>query len=672
MVDRTQVVQRPTPQAQVDDPRAFQINQVKRRFRPKESNGDEAAVLTFAMTPSDPDFPYDIESLECVLTVPKSYPNTGKPSLLVKNKDIPRGFQLSIERGFDSITANYPQMTLLGLMNHLDKQLEVILAGKKTETVTIVANRGKVEGSRPQPEPKTIPPPANQSNTLSQIAATPTSQQRADASKKRQADTRQLEARFGRVAGFSKSADGMMYSVPTDSPRRAAWPATLQTLKLATLVVPYSYPLEPATLRLGVDSPEARAVEAAFQQRCAELPAATLTQQINYLSQNLQTMAATEPVPQQQPQDQGMPSNALKQEISPAPVAGLSKPVASDNEDRAHVRHIPRPPEWDQAADSDDSSDEEESESDGDLGLSGDEATDEDAPVRDGANTTIAPAERGILLSFPHLGLHGIELLELTSLHITVKCERCKTIMDIERLRNSSEQSKLREESCKKCASGLSIRFRADMIHANSVRGGYLDMDGCTVVDMLPSNFIPTCSECSTTYPAPGVVAVRGDSSIAICRECHHRMSFRIQEVKFLQVSASAVRASRATAGPKKQRENLGIVAGTELPRQGRCTHYRKSYRWFRFSCCNKVFACDRCHDEQSDHPNEHANRIICGFCSREQNYRPEDCAHCHAALTGKAGRGFWEGGKGTRDPKRMSRKDPRKYKRRPGTKPKT
>lgn len=45
------------------------------------------------------------------------------------------------------------------------------------------------------------------------------------------------------------------------------------------------------------------------------------------------------------------------------------------------------------------------------------------------------------------------------------------------------------------------------------------------------------------------------------------------------------------------------------------------------------------------------------GFCSREQNYRPEDCAICHSALTGKAGSGFWEGGKGTRDKVRMSRK---------------
>ncbi|KAI5286069.1 hypothetical protein KEM52_002155, partial [Ascosphaera acerosa] len=78
-----------------------------------------------------------------------------------------------------------------------------------------------------------------------------------------------------------------------------------------------------------------------------------------------------------------------------------------------------------------------------------------------------------------------------------------------------------------------------------------------------------------------------------------------------------------------------------------------------------RVYPCDKCHDAAAGHPNEHANRMICGFCSREQNYRPETCGVCRAVLTGKTGSGFWEGGKGTRDRVRMSRKDPRKYKRR-------
>ena len=64
----------------------------------------------------------------------------------------------------------------------------------------------------------------------------------------------------------------------------------------------------------------------------------------------------------------------------------------------------------------------------------------------------------------------------------------------------------------------------------------------------------------------------------------------------------------------------------------------------------------------------EHANRMVCGFCSREQNYRPGDCGVCRMSLVKKVGSGFWEGGKGTRDPTRMSRKDKRKYRHRNGT----
>ncbi|KAF8459439.1 hypothetical protein BGX38DRAFT_1148693 [Terfezia claveryi] len=54
---------------------------------------------------------------------------------------------------------------------------------------------------------------------------------------------------------------------------------------------------------------------------------------------------------------------------------------------------------------------------------------------------------------------------------------------------------------------------------------------------------------------------------------------------------------------------------------------------------------------------------MICGRCSREQNYRPSDCAYCGHEFMRKA-TGYWEGGKGTRDKKLLRRNDPRKYKR--------
>ncbi|RMZ33886.1 hypothetical protein D0859_01986 [Hortaea werneckii] len=457
---------RPVPKAEVEDPRAFQIGQIQRRFKPHSAETDDGTTLSLRMKPSDPDFPYEIDDLECELKVPRSYPNSGRPSIQVTNKDIPRGFQINIERGFDLILSSNPGITLLAAMNRLDRQLEPILAGRMAETIKIVANKGPTSSAPVQLQSQPPPPRAAPNNSTERqivhskqpVVFTP--QQRDEARSKRH------------------------------------------------------------------DSNEAGNVEAAFTRLPGNIPGATLTQLVNHLVLHISAMAAES-----------------------------SSPSEED--------------------------------------VSG------------------TPAEKGILLSFPNLELHGIELLEVSSLSITIKCERCKDTMDVHRLRNySGNASAMRQETCKKCAITMAVGFRSDMIHANSVRAGYLDLDGCTVVDMLPSNFLPTCAECSTQFPAPGIVAVRGDSAMAICRECHKKMTLRISELKFLLVSATAARASRAL-GRKKPKENLGIHAGSELPRKGRCSHYAKSFRWFRFSCCSKVFPCDRCHDQQSDHPLEHANRMI-------------------------------------------------------------
>lgn len=36
---------------------------------------------------------------------------------------------------------------------------------------------------------------------------------------------------------------------------------------------------------------------------------------------------------------------------------------------------------------------------------------------------------------------------------------------------------------------------------------------------------------------------------------------------------------------------------GESLPKNGACSHYKHSYRFFRFPCCGKAFPCDICHD---------------------------------------------------------------------------
>ena len=648
-VDGSRVVSKPVPKSQAEDPRSFQIAQLKRRFSPIVKAEDGGTVFTYQMVPSDPDFPFEMpRGLECVLHVPNSFPKAGRPSLEVKNQEMGREYQANVETGFERLVDKMSGATLLSLMNALDRQLEGLLGGEKEVEITIIPNRNPDKGLDPKPD--TTVQSAKRGAPVPMLTGKPpttyTPDQFQHAQMRRDTETRQLEARLGRTPLYSKSSDGVAYTLPITPRGHEDLPVPLQTVNSVKLFVPQLYPLQHCRAEVqGVSREAAFLTERAFERRAKERKETSLMGHVNHMAQNMHLLA-TELM-----EDPAAIEEESVRDLKPMDVgeAAAETKVDPNQDDRDHIVFVPRPPEWAAEGKDEESSDSEFS----DSYDSGDEDEDEGGTALETVPEppSASTPERGMSLSFPLLELYGIELLELVSLCITVKCERCKDQMDINNLRDKSQKS----ESCKKCAIPLSIGFRRELMHANSVRAGYLDLEGCTVVDMLPSHFLPTCSECSGTHPLPGVVSVRGESTMAMCRECHRRMTFKIPEVKFLLVSA-APRADRAPVR-KKPKESLGIVAGQELPRRGRCSHYSKSYRWFRFSCCSKVFACDRCHDEASDHLNEHANRMICGFCSREQNYRPEDCGICHSSVVKKAGSGFWEGGKGTRDKSRMSRK---------------
>ncbi|KAJ5595111.1 uncharacterized protein N7459_001319 [Penicillium hispanicum] len=676
---------RPVSKAEQKDPREFQINQLRRRFRPQETSDVNGCTLTFGLTPSDPDFPFELDRLQCVLHVPTTYPGTGRPTLTVTNAEMEPAYQANVARGFDDIVdfalRVKGQGTLLNWINSLDKQLERLLTtlerGPKLKFVANVGDGAATqEATRPQTQPQAPVVPIQGTAPATNVAVSApqskppvtsqvyTAEQKAHAEKRRTMEKKQLEARLGRLPLFQKRTEGS-FIIPIQPNQPNRLPRSLQTVKTVKLQIPPLYPLEHSSIEIqGADSPEARSVETGFAHWVQQTSQLNLVSQINYLASNMHNFAKT-PLPEVAEQSQ---HEHVQLPVEEPISEQKSIEKAAQDEDRPHVHVIPRPPEWSVPENhsgsdvTDESSYEEESEEDREDEEEG------GAPVP--AIPTNTPG-RGVALSFPFLELYGIELLELVHLAVTIKCERCKEAMDIKNvLQLTGPKDTPKIEPCKKCANPMSIGFRRQLMHSHANRAGYLDLDGCTVVDLLPSNFIPTCSECSTAYHAPGVSAVRGESAMAMCRHCHRKMVFKTPEVKFLVVGSAAVSSRAGLPLKRRPKEVLGIVAGQELPRRGRCHHYGKSYRWFRFSCCAKVFPCDKCHDAETDHPNEHANRMICGFCSREQIYRPENCGICRAVLVGKAGSGFWEGGKGTRNRVLMSRKDPRKYKRRGGTVP--
>ncbi|EED23090.1 conserved hypothetical protein [Talaromyces stipitatus ATCC 10500] len=604
-----QAVPKPVPKAQQDSPRDFQIAQLRRRFHPKERQDDSGNTFTFGMAPTDPDFPFDMPKLYCSLHVPHDWPaETSRPRLRVTNPDMPRGFQINVERGFDglidSAIKDRRPITLLGLMNSLDRSLERFLSAEKAPTIKIVANTTGRKASTPAPskeEPKSQVE-EKPATPIERIVPVPkrveyTPEQRAEAEKTRKSETKQLEARLNRIPLYKK-LDDLRYIIPITPTKLERLPVSLHAVKSVKLSVPALYPLEKSSVEFqAIDTDEARAVELGFKQWILKGPHTTLMAQVNYLANNMHLLLNAPTNETKQPEIQ---APAADLDTVPAPIDEDHDHDSSADSDRAHIVFIPRPPEWSMPGgqDSDDSDSPFDDSSDYDPD-SAEESQDGGAPITgatSSSSTANAPA-RGTAVNLPSLEMYGIELLEAKMLSITAKCDRCKEHTDIKNIKSTddpSQPSPIRVESCRKCANSFNIAFRRQLMHPNSQRAGYLDLEGCTAFDLLPSYFQPTCSECSTPFPAPGILAVRGDSAMASCRECHRKMSFKISEVKFMIVGVSALSHLRVVAPRKKNRENLGIVAGQELPRRGRCKHYGKSYRWFRFSCCAKVFPCDK------------------------------------------------------------------------------
>jgi hypothetical protein len=220
------------------------------------------------------------------------------------------------------------------------------------------------------------------------------------------------------------------------------------------LVVPEKYNLEPCQIEVpGVSGDAVALLQENFQTWARQHPAISLVAQVNHLAQHMHDFAraASKLVVPKPPE----PSNAAASEQEAAALKnarGVSKPLRGDVDDRSHIITIPRPPEW-AVVDGDEDSDSEDSS----AYDSGDE-TDEEAAAVEEKPAPSGP-ERGILISFPYLELHGIELLELSSLCITAKCDRCKDQVDVQKLKNndSGDHSGMKSVVCKKCSNQLGI-----------------------------------------------------------------------------------------------------------------------------------------------------------------------------------------------------------------------
>ncbi|KAK6460223.1 hypothetical protein DFJ63DRAFT_315516 [Scheffersomyces coipomensis] len=120
-----------------------------------KNNPDSIIYISFIIKPSDPEFPFDLDRLKINLSIPVKYPQD-RPSIVVLNEEIPRGFAINIELGYRRII-NLAQnliekdedielvsgQGLLSTVLTLDKYLELFLKQEKRETFKFVKPVGK-------------------------------------------------------------------------------------------------------------------------------------------------------------------------------------------------------------------------------------------------------------------------------------------------------------------------------------------------------------------------------------------------------------------------------------------------------------------------------------------------------------------------------------------------
>ncbi|CCU82265.1 CHY zinc finger domain-containing protein [Blumeria hordei DH14] len=642
----------PEPKSQQLRLRELELDQLREIFPMRETRMSKQTLMRFELKPTDPDFPFEIEALDCEISVPITYPQS-RPALKVLNKEIPRGFALNLEIGFQNIVREMCHATVMEILGAFDKRLEALLSAPESEALKFISNQDKRHLSIPSKSPNssTISIPCSHVDQLIAVSSAKQSSIPLPCEELQTFTTEQKLEAFGRRESERKNW-------------RHEWDAshciksqTMVNIKALQLIVPSLYPLEPCKIHFdGIEAKEARNAETGFLQRSMHQKDISLMGHVEYIVQNMNILAKT-----------SWQVESATTLLSHLEIEKKVDDQENDSRGCQKALNTDRPPEWTlldfTALDPIRGVELNSTYSYDSEGIS----SGEDEKILDIEQVNDSQVklnqERGTAIIFPLIEFSGIELLELLILEITIKCVRCKVTTEVKELKDCI----VKKLSCKKCKQCLAVRYRKNVMHQQNDRAGFLDLQACTVDHILPSHFLPTCAQCSTPYTGPAIVSVPGEKVSNICHNCHQKFTFKFPSVRFLRISleASLINPNDLNNGSRSRHINepRDLTAGTELPLRGCCRHYSKSFRWFRFSCCQKLYACDKCHDEAEQHFNEWANRMVCGWCSREQYYNPEECRICRRILLFKRGNGgFWEGGKGTRDKIKMNKNDKRKY----------
>ncbi|ANB14756.1 hypothetical protein AWJ20_2363 [Sugiyamaella lignohabitans] len=696
--DSSKNSRKPTPRVSKRDQ---ELSQVLELYGIADSAGDAGSTsgststpaYTLALAPSDPDFPFDMDFLIFRFYLPLDYP-VSRPWISVENSDIPKGYSANVEMGFRQIaTKATKNPNLMKMLQELNTNLETFLKMEKQQTIKIVkhkqvaktgdsrandgssagAGSGGVSSSATSPSPQTTNGSAFNPMKMSFVPKAMSDK------RKRQMDI--LIKRLGDVCQYNPQASTSQIKVTITPAHSEILPETLNTPFVVTLKVPEDYGISPCTITLPNNDDASFNVMNNFNAHAkAVMKSWSLLALMNYLTVELESLMLPSWVSDKQKSQLAAQETAqkVKNTESSTPIESKSETVNEVGEVTATVdtaisttsNTAEETSKVDADSVSDSDVDSRSPESDADSDSESDSDDEDKTYTTKSTNSGLASDQlkkTGTAVDLIDIQMTNIGFLECHALSLVLACNKCKTENEVHNVVSGpyGRESKATPLRCEKCNSLLAVAFRKNFLHSHSNNAGYLDLSGCSAADILPSAFSPTCGQCTTSWPQAFRRVEFGRVNNFNCRECHAKLSLLIPGFSFDVISTENLAKDRINANLAKRKDktqSLGLVGGTPLPNNGSCQHYKKSNRWFRFSCCSKVYPCDRCHDEKANHPNERAHRMICGKCSREQNFS-DVCLFCRHSFDNKHSP-FWEGGKGTRDKVKMSRKDPHKYKR--------
>nr|PVC49552.1 hypothetical protein MACL_00002872 [Theileria orientalis] len=245
-------------------------------------------------------------------------------------------------------------------------------------------------------------------------------------------------------------------------------------------------------------------------------------------------------------------------------------------------------------------------------------------------------------LSFTGLEMTKLSLGMIGTFSMDVVCLRCAHRLEVT-LADLGEKTVVYSRSCEKCAMPIRCEFTPALFFPSQLTFGRLSMLNLDFIDINHAEFKLTCEDCETQSKIREVKI--GDKKSLICRGCFNKFLFTFHGVQFGEQAAPALETVMKKVvkyETKKTPQPKGIKVGTPLPANGTCKHYKKSFRWFRFPCCGRLFPCDICHDDVSDHKCGHANFIVCGHCSTQQPSSNKVCKSCTKTYTA-ASSSHWE-----------------------------